>query len=224
MSPLECGKVSTTSPRQPESVNIAIFEHVSTTEESEWEFARLGQDLYRFFDIFNEAFFNGKLTTPILSLDSARIRTGGTYRIGRNGFGAKNYININRRHLDLPMVIVLAILLHEQIHQWQHEITKNYGKPPYHNVEFYKKADELGIPGNKRNKRCQLLGMKAPFLTVCEAHGIDTNGVVIQPPPESEMKGQSKLKKWSCGCTNVRVAVADFQAVCLKCRRKFKRA
>ncbi len=119
------------------------------------------------------------------------------------------------------MVKILAILLHEQTHQWQHEITKNAGKPPYHNVEFQKKAEELGIPSSKRG---ELLRMKAPFLTVCEAHGIDTNAVVIQPPAESKMEGGSKLKKWSCGCTNVRVAVSDFQAVCLKCHGEFKLA
>ena len=45
-------------------------------------------------------------------------------------------------------------------------------------------------------------------------------GIVVPaiPLPLMQMPGEggSKLKKWSCGCTNVRVAVADFRAVCLK--------
>ncbi len=37
-------------------------------------------------------------------------------------------------------------------------------------------------------------------------------------------RGDSKLKKWSCGCpVNVRVAVADFRAVCLDCGEQFVR-
>src|SRR5207249_1137285 len=36
----------------------------------------------------------------------------------------------------------------------------------------------------------------------------------------------SKLKKWSCGCAtpvNARIAIDDFHAQCLKCRRLFAR-
>jgi len=36
-------------------------------------------------------------------------------------------------------------------------------------------------------------------------------------------RGESKLEKWTCGCTYVRVAVADFQALCLKCGKVFSR-
>jgi hypothetical protein len=35
-------------------------------------------------------------------------------------------------------------------------------------------------------------------------------------------KGKSKLKKWSCGCTNIRVAVRSLEAKCLKCGNKFE--
>ena len=45
--------------------------------------------------------------------------------------------------------------------------------------------------------------------------------------PNSGKKGRgsgngSKLKKWSCGCQNVRVAIADFSATCNKCGYEFK--
>ena len=116
-----------------ESVNLAVQEHVSSLKKAEWEHAKLGQELYQFFDIFNETFFDGMLSAPIISLDGARITNLGTYRIGRNGFGAKNQIHLNRKHLNRSMIEVLATLLHEMIHQWQHDITGNCGKPPYHN-------------------------------------------------------------------------------------------
>ena len=32
---------------------------------------------------------------------------------------------------------------------------------------------------------------------------------------------EGKLKKWSCGCQNVRVAIADFSATCNKCGNEF---
>ena len=40
----------------------------------------------------------------------------------------------------------------------------------------------------------------------------------------TNVSSKSKLKKWTCGCTNVRVAVSDFRARCLKCGNEFKLA
>ena len=33
--------------------------------------------------------------------------------------------------------------------------------------------------------------------------------IVIPINPKPTKKGSSKLKKWTCGCTNIRVAVKD---------------
>jgi len=41
--------------------------------------------------------------------------------------------------------------------------------------------------------------------------------------PTERPRGDSKMKKWSCGCTTARVAIADFRARCLKCGNEFKR-
>jgi hypothetical protein len=44
----------------------------------------------------------------------------------------------------------------------------------------------------------------------------------------SPREGCSKLKLWICACkprpVHVRVAISDFEAVCLKCNQKFIRA
>lgn len=204
-------------------VNLAVQDHVLGLENAVWAYSELGQSLYRFFGIFNEVFFHGALTTPILSLEGARITNLGTYRLGRNGFGAQNHININSHHLNRPILEVLSTLLHEMIHQWQHEMTGNWGKPPYHNVAFRQKARALGIPSDAYGHQ---LAMGDPFLAVCQANGIEVDPTTIEPSEGRQRvaaRGESKLKKWSCGCTNVRVAIPDFEAMCLKCGRKFAR-
>lgn len=62
----------------------------------------------------------------------------------------------------------------------------------------------------------------SPFTRLLERHGVHlpplAKSVVLE-----RKRGESKLKKWTCGCTNVRVAVADFQALCLKCGKVFSR-
>ena len=46
------------------------------------------------------------------------------------------------------------------------------------------------------------------------------------PVPVVKARGTSKLKKWTCSClrpVNVRVAVDDFHAKCLRCGGLFRR-
>ena len=74
-------------------------------------------------------------------------------------------------------------------------------------------------------------GVGNPFVFLLKKHGIVFNGEMksksddtIKIPPRVKPKGQSKLKKWSCGCTNIRVAVKEFEAKCLKCGNLFELA
>ena len=110
-------------------------------------------------------------------------------------------------------------------HAWQTQ----YGKPSnswYHNKEFCCKLLEFGVACNKAGWN---YGVKDPFVSILKKHGIvinqpmNTDGL-IKIPPITKPKGKSKLKKWSCGCTNVRVAVKDFQAKCIRCGNDFERA
>ncbi len=57
------------------------------------------------------------------------------------------------------------------------------------------------------------------FTRFLECHTVPVGGgdpVVAKPPK----RPGSKLKKWSCGCTNVRVAV-ELDALCRRCGRPF---
>lgn len=70
-----------------------------------------------------------------------------------------------------------------------------------------------------------------PFVHLLRQHGVTfeipgpgmNTKTEIVVPDRPKPKGKSKLKKWSCGCTNVRVAIVDFQAVCLKCGKMFEK-
>jgi hypothetical protein len=108
-------------------------------------------------------------------------------------------------------------------HSWQ----AMYGKPSkswFHNKQFQSKMLESGIFCNSQG--CHL-GVGDPFVSLLKKHGVVFNhaldvGGIIKISPNSKPKGKSKLKKWSCGCTNIRVAVRQLQAKCLKCGNKFE--
>jgi len=68
---------------------------------------------------------------------------------------------------------------------------------------------------------------KIHFRFILQKHGVRFSNVIeegklliIQPRPKPIAK--SKLKKWSCGCQNVRVGKAEFDATCDICSNKFE--
>ena len=57
-----------------------------------------------------------------------------------------------------------------------------------------------------------------PFLSLLRRHGIEA---AAEPAPFTQ-RGSSRMKKWSCGCTNIRAAVA-VDAQCRRCGGTFQR-
>jgi hypothetical protein len=186
----------------------------------EWDRRDLMAGLHAWANQFAVDF---KLDIPevVLCVDQLPSTRYGHFRKGHNGFGLKGEIAINSRYLtgDLPLWEVLGTLLHELLHAWQ-QAHGTPGRRNHHNAEFRAKALELGLIVD----RCGVTGYAAdsPFKALLRRMH------VVVPEEESvptmrRPRGESKLKKWSCGCTNVRVAVADFRAMCLKCGNEFRR-
>ena len=159
-----------------------------------------------------------------IRLDRIPIRHLGSYQPGRNGFGLRHEITLNTRHLDRPLAEQLGTLLHEMIHEWQTLYGKS-GSGNYHNRQFRQKARLYGLIVDERGHH---LGVEMGRFTLLLAQfGVDMAKLRI---PEEEpllkprmRRGDSKLKKWSCGCTNVRCAVA-LAARCLECGNDFQEA
>jgi len=197
-----------------EITNATIKEHEIQTEE--WLYSKLSGQMYIWVDRFNEQFFDRKLQIPAISFRRTRVNTLGHYVIDRNEFGLKWNININRLYVDLPTGITLATLLHEMIHQWEEGLGKRKNRRNYHSIRFRAKGDLLGIPCSERGIT---LAYRDPFRSLLREYGIDFDEVIGRDDLETEtdiigIPGNSKLKKWSCGCTNVRVAIDDFRAKC----------
>lgn len=145
----------------------------------------------------------------------------GHFRQGHNGFGLRGEIAINARYLSGQRQVweVLGTLLHELLHAWQ-EVHGTPGKRNHHNAEIQAKARELGLNIDRRG----VTGYAAdsPFKDLLRKCGVSVPEYEVKPPTERP-RGDSKMKKWTCGCTTARVAVADFRARCLKCGNEFKR-
>jgi hypothetical protein len=203
-----------------DSVNAdGIYRELACHQVSEqWH----GRDVLAFPQEWAERFnVEFKLDVPqvALCIEHLPAHVGGHFRCGHNGFGLKGEIALNARYLSLPAFEVLGILLHEMLHGWQ-EIHGRPGKGNYHNREFCAKAKSLGLLVDRRGR--QGYAPESPFKEFLK--GFDVAVPAIERPlPKERANGNSKMKKWSCGCTNVRCAVADLRVQCLKCGQPFQR-
>jgi len=199
-------------------INDEVKKHAILAED--WSYRELAVLLHEWAERFNEEFALG-LETPAIQIDRAPRRVIGTYRRGRNGLGLRHEITVNTRHLDQPLAEILDTLLHELLHEWQ-DLHGTPGKRNYHNVEFRNKAGSYGLIIDRQGRS---LGV-APglFLNLLGKHGVDTTVLTpVATVARKYLSGESKMKKWSCGCINVRAAV-ELKARCLDCGALFKRA
>lgn len=208
-------------------INIAIRENEKAV--TDWVLSDLAKTLYFWTDIFNIEFFKDQpVPVPALSFEKTKATTIARYIVGRNSFGVRENICINLVHLDRPVWDILATLLHEMCHSFEHTYVdeKKRTKNWYHSKAFREKMAEIGILCNEKGSH---IAVGDPFVSLLKKHGVKVNGKkspdgFIKIPPKLKPKGKSKLKKWTCGCTNVRVAVNSFEAICLKCNNKFQLA
>lgn len=196
---------------KPSLPEKSVYGILATHQKTEnWEAKEIAQELHRWAGIFDLEF---KLQIPEISLSVDWLRCGtlGHFRYGHNGFGLRGELAINRIYIDKHgFWQVLGTLLHELLHGWQQAYGKS-GKRNYHNKQYREKAKSLGLIVDQRGHT--QYEKNSQFIEVLKKYGVKVPHI---PEIVLMRRGNSKLKKWSCGCCNVRVAIPDFKAQCLQ--------
>lgn len=198
----------------------------------DWVYGPLAKELHRWVVLFNQEWDLKLPTLPTLFFQPIR-NAYATYGFARGPIGTPDNITMNTAALDRPSAHVIRTLGHEMLHLWQ----RYHGTPSkqrnYHNDEYVAKAKECGILIDGTG--CTA-GHTEAFSALIAKHGIrlpdvieDVPGSIVGPTGGVEPrlygfggssgKG-SKLKKWSCDCTNVRCAV-ELTATCSSCGQPF---
>jgi hypothetical protein len=202
-----------------EPVNEALKEH--SVRAQDWDFKQTVATLHEWAVRFNEAFQLG-LPTPVIRLDRIGSSRYGHYCYGRNGFGLKYEIALNTKYIDRPFAQVLGTLLHEQLHAWQ----GMYGRPGknhYHNVAFRNKARLYGLVIDERG---HTLGFeRGRFTELLSRHDVDTLALPMPGErPYVRPHGDSKMRKWRCGCPTIVRCAVELAAHCDRCGARFEEA
>jgi hypothetical protein len=217
---------------ETEQINVELKDH--QTHVDSWDYRSLIQSLHTWSERFIVE-FKLECSVPALRLDNLRSGCCGHFRTGRNGFGLLNEIAVNQKYVvaDTVDFDLLGTVLHELIHSEQQilrtngKVNKNHN---FHNGAFIQRAAGFGLIVDRRGHQ-QYASPPTKFSELLARHGIEMPKSVDSKPIKSKspdsIKGDSKLKLWVCSCNppvRVRVAIADFQARCLKCAQIFIKA
>jgi len=207
---------------EPEPINTVLKEHQVA---SDWGKQNLVKDLHTWAERFDFE-FGLKCSTPAIMLGRLNRTTDGHFQPGRNGFGLLDEIaiNVSNFNLDEEYWEVLGTLLHELLHA-EHEHSGRPDQHNYHNKQYKDRAYSLGLIVDSQGHQ-QYAPKRSPFFDVLEKYGVQAPAVP-EPIVKAAMPGKSKLKLWTCECqpnpVRVRVAIRDFQGMCLKCNGRFRK-
>jgi hypothetical protein len=201
----------------------SIYRHLAAhqTTADGWALRDLFEKLHQWAGVFITE-FKLELAEYAVGVDPLPLRVLGCFRCGYDGHGLKASITLNVHYvvgpLARPFWDTLGTLLHELLHAWQ-EVHGKRGRGNYHNKEFRDRALECGLLIDEYGHQEYLPGGR--LLKLLKERGVVVP--TIDPPkPAPRRAGRSKLKKWSCRCTNIRVASKDFSATCNNCDCPFE--
>lgn len=191
----------------------------SHQQAAEWDWKDLAQKLYAYDRLLRD-YFALDLPPFVIRFDRLRASRLGHFRPGCNEFAIAGEVAINIRYVGVrPFWQTVGTLHHEQLHLWQH-VHGRPGRGNYHNREFQRKAAASGLIVDSRGYTHY--DPDGRFIAFMREHGVEVPALppAVEPPPAGDT---SKLKKWSCSCTNVWAAVPNVAATCVRCGQEFRR-
>ncbi len=223
--------------RKVEVLDKPVYPAIAAHQKQEinWDYHPLADFLDEWYSRFNDKLRLALPQVPLRLDPGIRRNCAGYFRPGHNEFGLVYEIALavpSTEEIDrIDLGDLLGTLLHEQLHLLQ-ELTGVPGRNNYHNAEYRATAERFGLLVDYRGHQQYAEG--SLFAELLAEFDIDlplslrakiaeTRGEPAPPRPP-KLPGRSKLRKWTCGCTNVRVGVAELHACCTRpgCENPFR--
>jgi hypothetical protein len=134
-------------------------------------------------------------------------------------------LNICAEYLHKPEVVYECVV-HELVHLWNAgKGIKDCSKSGVHNKKFKVKAEEAGLTvehSDQHGHAHTAIAKKGPAEKLLKSiKNLKKDFPVSRATVSKKAKSPTKMKKWSCGCTNVRCAV-ELYATCQECYNEFE--
>lgn len=192
------------------------------------------EELENLFSTFNDHFFNGELTAPVITVspDTTRGAYGWctSWKAWKTGEKDEGHYEINlcAEYLNRPFEDTCCTLIHEMVHllNLQLGVQDTSRSGHYHNKSFKKAAEEHGLVVEKSAKN----GYAHTTLTPdAEAfiQSLGKDGFTLVRPKVPGLKGSSakgnNSRKYVCPCCGAIVrATKEVRIICADCDVEFK--
>lgn len=187
------------------------------------------QDLELMFKKANDRFFDGELPKPVITIIPDGGRSYGWFTPWKAWSESEQgyyEINISAEYLNLPIEQVIATMLHEMVHLYNHEngIKDTSRGSMYHNLKFKTESEKRGLNIEKDNKYgwtiTTLNQDGLDFVNSLEQKDFALHRVNVNPTEESETKPKKKSssRKYKCPMCDQSVrATKEIKLLCGEC-------
>lgn len=136
-------------------------------------------------------------------------------------------INLCAEHVSDGLMELANSVLHEMVHfaNWLDGV-RDCSASQYHNRRFKKRCESVGLVCEQHDQkrygwaRTRLSDELQAFVASLGINEADLN--LRRVAQQGKHRPGSKLKKWSCSCTNLWAAV-EIDATCIRCGTSFRR-
>jgi len=130
-------------------------------------------------------------------------------------------ITIAAEHLKGEPEDIAETLIHEMTHYANNLAgVKDCSSFQYHNKQFRERAESVGLVVERGPRGWAYTKLGPELLEKVKSAALDPQAFSLFRTGVKPQKQPTKMKKWSCGCTNIRVATA-VEAVCHHCGQPF---
>lgn len=203
-------------------------------------------ELHKIFDLINQDKFNGELIEPVITVQREKSKKKDSITLGwcsklprwvktdKKNTTNHHEINMVLEYIDRPIEELLATFVHEVVHLVNAQSNiDDCNRKQYHNDEFRKMAEKLGLVVEKTDKgwnQTQLSDeLWALFQELNENGYISfdklTLSKVVDVEKERKPVVRKPIYKYKCpNCgTEVKSTIEDLQARCLSCESDFEK-
>lgn len=179
--------------------------------------------LEKMHEVLNAQYFEGKLSKPVITIQSSPKFFGHCSRakVWKDGQGTYYEINIAAEYMARPLVEVAATMQHEMVHQYcsENKIQDCSRSGNYHNGKFKAEAEARGliiekIPGAGWSKTTPTPEF-AEFVAKRWKREIELHR---NTPPKEKKKKESSTRKYICPeCGLIVRATKEAKIMCYEC-------
>jgi hypothetical protein len=175
---------------------------------------------------FNTILFDGKLENILITLQTKGRGNFAGWCWAEKWVSKENShteINISAEYLTAGYAPLMEVLIHEMAHAINSQNgIKDCSKTQYHNKHFKLAAELAGLHVEQGKKGWAYTSIAKGGIAekALKDINIDRDVFIYQRAEQAKVKAITKMKKWSCGCTNVRCAV-ELLAECQDCGNEF---